>query len=71
MNLFCKRITVVKAKEVKTGSNLPKFSKEGCDSRSAVLPLVMMKCVGPTSLNPLHSWLSIFTPKLPHPERSA
>jgi hypothetical protein len=41
-NLFCKRITVAKSKEVKTKSNLAEFSKEGYGSKSALLPVMMM-----------------------------
>jgi hypothetical protein len=40
MNLLCKRITVVKSKEVKTRHNLA--SKEGCGSKRAVFPMMMM-----------------------------
>jgi hypothetical protein len=42
MNLLCKRITVAKSKEVKTRHNRAKSSKEGCDSKRAVLPVMMM-----------------------------
>jgi hypothetical protein len=35
-----KKITVAKSKEVKTGYNLGESSKEGCRSRSAVLPMI-------------------------------
>jgi hypothetical protein len=40
--LLCKRITVVKSKEVKTGYNLAEASKEDCDSNKAALPMMMM-----------------------------
>jgi hypothetical protein len=40
--LLCKRITVVKSRDVKTGSNLAELSKEGYGSKRAVLPMMMM-----------------------------
>jgi hypothetical protein len=40
--LLCKRITVAKPKEVKTGSNLAESSKEDYGSTRAVLPMVVM-----------------------------
>jgi hypothetical protein len=36
------KCTVAKSKEVKTGSSLPESSKEGCNSKRAVLPMMMM-----------------------------
>jgi hypothetical protein len=41
--LLCKKITVAESKEVKTGPNLTESSKEGCGSKGAVLPVLMMK----------------------------
>jgi hypothetical protein len=35
--LLCEKITVVKSKEVKTGSNLAEFFKEGHGSKMAAL----------------------------------
>jgi hypothetical protein len=40
--LLCKNIIIMKSKEVKTGSNLAEPCKEGCGSRRAALPTVMM-----------------------------
>jgi hypothetical protein len=40
--VHCKSINVAKSKEVKTGSNLGDFSKEGYGSKSAVLPTTTM-----------------------------
>jgi hypothetical protein len=37
-----KKIMVTKPKEVEPGSNLADFFKEGCGSRRAVLPMIMM-----------------------------
>jgi hypothetical protein len=42
VNLLCKRITVAKSKEVKTGCNLAESSKEACGSKMAVLPVMVM-----------------------------
>jgi hypothetical protein len=39
--LLCKKI-VAKSKEMKTRYNLTKSSKEGCGSKGAVLPIIMM-----------------------------
>jgi hypothetical protein len=42
--LLCKKIHIfTKSKEVKTGYNLAESSKEGCGSKRAVLPMMMMK----------------------------
>jgi hypothetical protein len=38
--LLFERITVAKSKDAKIGCNLAESSKEGCDSKRAVLPLV-------------------------------
>jgi hypothetical protein len=38
--LFCKKITVVKSREVKTG--LAESSKEGYGSKTAVLPVIVV-----------------------------
>jgi spore maturation protein SpmB len=43
--LLCKKITVAKSRQVKTGSNLAESSKEGYGSKRAVLPMVMMMIV--------------------------
>jgi hypothetical protein len=43
MTLPCKEIIVAKFKEVKTGCNLAKSSKEGYGSKRAVLPIMMIK----------------------------
>jgi hypothetical protein len=45
--MFCKKITVAKSKEVKTGwsklkTKLAESSKEGYGSKVAVLPMTMM-----------------------------
>jgi hypothetical protein len=40
--LLCKRVTVAKFKEVKTGSNLAESSKEYYGSKRAVLPMMKM-----------------------------
>jgi hypothetical protein len=40
--MLSKKIIVPKSKEVKTGSILAEFSKEGYGSKRAVLPMVMM-----------------------------
>jgi hypothetical protein len=40
--LLCKHITVAKPKELKTELNLAEFYEEGCGSKSAVLPKMMM-----------------------------
>jgi hypothetical protein len=40
--LLCKNVTIAKFKEVKPGSNLTEFSKEGYGSKSAVSPTLMM-----------------------------
>jgi hypothetical protein len=37
---------VAKSKEVKNGSNLAETSEEGCGSKRAVLPVVMMIVCG-------------------------
>jgi hypothetical protein len=42
MTLLCKKITVVKSKEVKTRHNLAESSKVGYGSKRAVLPMMMM-----------------------------
>jgi hypothetical protein len=42
--LVCKKI-VSKSKEVKTVCNLAESSKEGCGSKRAVLPVVMMMMI--------------------------
>jgi hypothetical protein len=42
LTLLCKKITVAKSKEVKTGYNLAESSKKGYGSKRAVLPLMMM-----------------------------
>jgi hypothetical protein len=43
--LLCKKI-VSKSKDMKTGSNLTEFSKEGYGSKRAVLPMmIMMKII--------------------------
>jgi hypothetical protein len=39
MTLSCKRIIVVKFKEVKTGCSMGENSKEGCDSKMVDLPV--------------------------------
>jgi hypothetical protein len=39
--LLCKRVTVAKYKDVKTGSKLVTFYKESYCSKSAVLPMMM------------------------------
>lgn len=39
--LKSKRITVPKPKEVKSGSSLAEFSKEGYGSKNAVLPMMI------------------------------
>jgi hypothetical protein len=43
MILLCKEIIVAKSKDVKTGSNMAEFSKEGYGSKNAVLPTMIMK----------------------------
>jgi hypothetical protein len=40
--LLCKRITFAKFKELKPGSNLEEFPKEGYGAKSSVLPMMMM-----------------------------
>jgi hypothetical protein len=40
--LFCKTVIVAKSKEVKTGCNLTEISREGYDSKEAILPMMMM-----------------------------
>jgi hypothetical protein len=39
--MLCKSIIVEKSKEVKTGSDLVKYSKEGYSSKRAVLPMMI------------------------------
>jgi hypothetical protein len=41
-NFLCKTVTAVKSKEVETSCNLIKSSKEGCGSKRAALPLMVM-----------------------------
>jgi hypothetical protein len=41
-NLFCKKITVAKSKEVNAGCNLAKSSKEGYSSKRALLQIMMI-----------------------------
>jgi hypothetical protein len=43
MTLLCKKITVAKFREVKTGRTLAESSKEG--SKRAVLPMMMMMMI--------------------------
>jgi hypothetical protein len=43
--LLCKIIIVLKS-NVKTGSNLTEFSKEGYGSKTAVLPMMIMQYCG-------------------------
>jgi hypothetical protein len=40
MTLLCKKIIVMKSKEVETGSNMTESSKEGFSSKRAVLPVM-------------------------------
>jgi hypothetical protein len=40
--MLCKRISDVKYKDVKTGSILAEFSKDGYGSKSALLQMMMM-----------------------------
>jgi hypothetical protein len=40
--LLSKRIIVAESKEMKTGSNLAKFSEEDSGSKNAVLPMMMI-----------------------------
>jgi hypothetical protein len=42
MTLLSKTIIATKSKEVKTGSNLAEFSKEGYGSKRTVLPIMRM-----------------------------
>jgi hypothetical protein len=42
MTLLCKKINVVKYKKVKTRSYLAESSKEGCGSKRALLPMMVM-----------------------------
>jgi hypothetical protein len=42
MTLLCKKMIVVKSKEVKTRSNLAESSKESCGSKRAVLLLLLL-----------------------------
>jgi hypothetical protein len=37
---MCKKITVAKSKEVKTGSNVAETFKEAYDTKRAVLPMI-------------------------------
>jgi hypothetical protein len=39
---LCKKFSVAKSKEVKTGSNMAEFSKERYGSNRAVLPTIMI-----------------------------
>jgi hypothetical protein len=41
----------VKFKEVKTGCNLAESSKEGCGSKRAVLPMMMMMMRGRSAVS--------------------
>jgi hypothetical protein len=40
--LRCKNMNIAQSKEVKTGSNMAESSRESCDSKRAVLPIMMM-----------------------------
>jgi hypothetical protein len=40
--LLCETIIVANSKEVKTGPNLADSSEEGCGSKRAVLPMMLM-----------------------------
>jgi hypothetical protein len=42
-DLLCKRINVAKSDEVKNGSNLAEFSREGCGSESVVMLIMMIR----------------------------
>jgi hypothetical protein len=39
--LLCKKDSVAKSKEAKTGCNLSEYSKQVCCSETAVLPMMM------------------------------
>jgi hypothetical protein len=41
ITLLCKKTVIAKTKEVKPGSNVVEFSKEGYGSKWAVLPMMM------------------------------
>jgi hypothetical protein len=43
--LLRKKITVAKSKEMETGCSLAESSKEGCGSKRAVLPMMMMMMI--------------------------
>jgi hypothetical protein len=45
MTLVCKKFTVAKSKEVKTGYYLAESSKEGYGPKRAVLPVMLMMMV--------------------------
>jgi hypothetical protein len=45
MTFLCKRITAATSKEVNWMANLAESSKEGCSSKMAVLPMMMMMMV--------------------------
>jgi hypothetical protein len=42
LTTLLKKIIIAESEEMKTGSNLAEFSKEGYDSKRAVLPIMMI-----------------------------
>jgi hypothetical protein len=49
--LLCTRIIVAKSEEVKTGCKLAEYSKEGCCSKGAVFPGMLMDKMNLVYLN--------------------
>jgi hypothetical protein len=43
--LLCRKSIVAKSKEVETGCHMTEFSEEGCGSKNAILPMMMMMMI--------------------------